>query len=241
MHETRDTKGFVNRVTSPEWIRYSDCRVQRDTAQVLTSFVSATRSLVVLVIGVGGGGLFGWIWKEPGVTRIGVDLNHAVLTNPLHVNSFHAVEADAFDLPIADRSIDVVVFDFVLHHLVGQGHLSTAIDEGMRVLRPGGHFVAREPSSYSPSGVILNLANRFHLMHALAGASNYEFALSPRTLLKIFREHGTVRAVHGLTYLCSHRLPPRLQDLVAGCKDLARWTPRAEWLADFVLYVVEKA
>lgn len=98
MHATRDTKGLVNHVCSPEWVRYSDRMVQRQTVDLLTAELVDLKDPIVAVVGVGAGGLFEWMWKEPPVTRIGIDINHAVLmkaVGPGRTASFHPVEADA--------------------------------------------------------------------------------------------------------------------------------------------------
>ena len=242
MHDTKTSKGLVNLVTSQRWIRHSDRLVQERTRDVLTARFGHLQHPTVLVIGVGGGGIFGWMFREPGTKRIGVDINHAVLTKARQDHGpqyFNALEADAGDLPIADASVDVLVFDFVLHHLVGQDVLERALREAARVTRPGGFIVAREPSSFSPSGMILNAANRFRLMHVISGASNYEFALSPPGLLRSFEQYGSVVDVCGLTYLFAHRLPIWMQNAMAAVDRRLTGGTKLQWVADFLLYVVQ--
>ena len=108
------------------------------------------------------------------------------------------------------------------------------------MLRPGGFMISREPSSYSPSGLALNILNYFGLMHRLTGASNQEFALAPPKLIRMFECHGSVLSVNGLTYLFAHRLPPRAQDLITWVEPYLFRGLRGQWLADFLLYVVQK-
>lgn len=243
IHDTRDAQGLVNRLRPARWLRHSDAVVQRRTVGIIAPLAGAIAHPVVLSIGVGGGGLYYWMWREPESTRLGLDVNLAVLRKALAdggEDHFEPIEGDAAHLPLRDGSVDVVVFDFVLHHLVGQSALETSVEEGMRVLRRGGFMIAREPSSHSPSGIALNVVNHFGLMNRLSGASNSEFALSPRRLVTIFEQRGTVLEVKGLTYLWSHRLPIWLQKTISRAEPYLFRSRRAQWLADFVLFVVRK-
>lgn len=234
MHETRGNRGIVNLLSSPAWMRYADRVTQLRTLDAVAS-LNVTRQPIVVVVGVGGGGIYQWLWHD--ALRIGIDLNHAVLAGS---NGFEPVEGDAGQLPFADASVDIVVFDFVLHHLAGQGSLDGPLAEANRVLKRGGYIIAREPSSYSPSGLLLNVLNRFRLMHAVAGASNYEFALSPRSITASLATFGPVLRVQGLTYLFAHRLPVLIQrGIQAGERVWGRWS-RAHWFADFILYISQK-
>ncbi len=243
IHETRDTKGVLNRLRPPHWLRYNDRRVQTRTVRVLAPFLADIARPIVVVIGVGEGGIYRWLWRGPDVLRIGVDVNHEVMTQALAAagrDHFAPVEGDALHLPFGDAAVDVVVYDFVLHHLVAQAPLEDVLAEGARVLRPGGLIISREPSSYSPSGLALNALNRFGLMHDLTGASSQEFALSPPQLIRMFERHGAVLAVEGLTYLFAHRLPPRVQDVITRSEPYLFRGPRSRWFADFLLYAVRK-
>jgi demethylmenaquinone methyltransferase/2-methoxy-6-polyprenyl-1,4-benzoquinol methylase len=241
MHETRG-KGIANLLTSPSWMRYADRVTQLRTREEVAVCVQVTEPTVV-VVGVGGGGLYEWLWRDGQSTRIGIDLNHSVLVNAIasHGQQFFApVEGDAGRLPFADGSVDVVAFDFVLHHLVGQGALESSLSEANRILKPGGYILAREPSSYSPSGMLLNVMNRYRLMHAVSGASNYEFALSPRALTAALEQFGPVLRMRGLTYLFAHCLPVWAQRLIGVGDRLWSRSERAQWFADFILYISQK-
>lgn len=48
--------------------------------------------------------------------------------------------ADAADIPLADGSVDVVVSNYCVHHL-RDAHKRAALQEIMRILRPGGRLV----------------------------------------------------------------------------------------------------
>jgi SAM-dependent methyltransferase len=239
LHETRGTEGILNRITPVRWRVHQDARINAKVVALAKPLAREFERPVVLGVGVGDGRLLRMIWDEPSITRIGVDINRDVLTR--HVtNEFIPVEASAFPLPIRSESVDIVFFGNVLHHLAGQRLVEDAVSEAGRVVRRGGYVVALEPSSLSASGLAMNVANRFRLMNILTGSSNYEFALSPAYLIRLLGREGSVLAVRGLTYLWSRRMPIWTQGLVHRLEPYLFRTDRAQWLADFVLYVVRK-
>ena len=98
-----------------------------------------------VVLDVGGG---------PGVHAAAVTRrgHRVVLVDPVerHVReagaradgSFAVLGAEARSLPVADRSVDVVLLMGPLYHLVDRTHRFDALAEVRRVLRPGGLLVA---------------------------------------------------------------------------------------------------
>lgn len=239
LYETRKTKGILNRILPSRWRIYHDDKVNYKSTEIVGPLVRDFKQPVVLAIGAGGGGLLRLTWKEPDIRRIGVDINHDVLVNEGR-HYFHPVEGSAFHLPIRSDSVDIVLFDYVLHHLVGQGMIESFIKEGVRVLHQGGYIVAREPSSFSPGGMAMNIANKFRLMNMISGSSNYEFALSPSYLLRLFDHEGSIVATHGLSYLWSRRLPIWAQEAISRLEPYLFRGKRSYWLADFLLYIVRK-
>lgn len=239
LYKTRQAKGILNRIIPYRWGIHHDHKTQVRSVENVKSLIEDIERPVVLAIGAGGGSLYRAVWQDKEIFRLGVDINHDVLVNE-GKEFFTAVEADACLLPFADNSFDVVLFDYVLHHLVGQDVMETSIQEGLRVLRPGGYMIAREPSSFSPSGLAMNIANKFKLMHLIAGASNYEFAISPRHLLKQFKRSGSVVTVRGLSFMWSRRLPIMVQDIITKLEPIIFNSERRQWLADFIIYVVRK-
>lgn len=238
IHETRDTAG-LNRLRPASWLRRNDRIVQLRTTEALLPWTQQMSNPTVLVIGVGQGGIYEWMWREPGTLRLGLDVNHEVMRMTLSARAdhYHAVEGDAGSMPFPDGTADVVFFDFSLHHLVGQGSIGSYIREAARVTRPGGLLIAREPSSLSPSGVLLNLLNRFALMNRLSGASNQEFALRPSSVEGELSKYGDIIAVRGLSYLFAHRFPPVVQRAIEALDQRLFRGRRAQHVADFVLYV----
>ena len=130
IHETRDTAG-LNKLRPAEWLKRNDRAVQVRTTEALEPLVRGMSTPTVLVIGVGQGGIYEWMWREPGTVRLGLDVNHEVMRRTLaEKGSGHyvAIEGDAARLPFADDTMDVV-FDFSLHHLVAQGPIAGYISE----------------------------------------------------------------------------------------------------------------
>lgn len=64
--------------------------------------------------------------------------------------SFQRLRASADALPASDRSADVVLFIFSLHHVPGPA-LVPALAEARRVLKPSGRMLVAEPLARGPS------------------------------------------------------------------------------------------
>ena len=73
---------------------------------------------------------------------VGVDIDNAVLENPTtHKNMIMSGEK----IPLGDNSMDIIVADWVLEHVLNPVEFSSEI---YRVLKPGGVFCARTPHKY---------------------------------------------------------------------------------------------
>lgn len=80
----------------------------------------------------------------PEVVVTGVDLSAGMLGRARAAGAWPLLQADAARLPLADRSVDLVVSRGVLHHLPD---MPAALAEWRRLLRPGGAVViASEPT-----------------------------------------------------------------------------------------------
>jgi SAM-dependent methyltransferase len=84
-------------------------------------------------------------------TVIGIDVDPAAVDNPA-IDEFRLIDQSGH-WPLATGEADLAVSDWVLEHVVDPNQF---IAELTRVLRPGGAFVARTVSRYSP----LSLASR---------------------------------------------------------------------------------
>jgi SAM-dependent methyltransferase len=83
--------------------------------------------------------------RGPGRQVIGIDVDEIGAKNPL-IDEFRPIQGSG-RWPLGDGSVDLGVSDFVLEH-VDDG--PAFVSELARTLRPGGAFVARTISRYSP-------------------------------------------------------------------------------------------
>jgi SAM-dependent methyltransferase len=83
--------------------------------------------------------------RGPGRRVIGIDLDPVAETNPM-IDEFRLIDA-SLRWPLEDASVDLAVSDFTLEHVDDP---RAFVAELARTLRPGGVFVARTISRYSP-------------------------------------------------------------------------------------------
>lgn len=141
----------------------------------------------VLYVGVGGGLealQFAYFSRRPGAV-IAVDpvdsmreaaarnLEIAAQENPWFDNSFVEIRpGDAFNLPIADASVDVVAQN-CLFNIFEPEDLSRALKEAFRVLKPGGRLQMSDPIATRPIPLHLQQDERLRAM-CLSGALTYQ-------------------------------------------------------------------
>lgn len=120
--------------------------MQRRSNEDVLEEVLEIEGAVVIDVGCGDGHLVRWLTKRGAhVTGIEVSpraLARAQSTPP--VGHEHYMQGCAEDLPVANRSADIVIFFNSLHH-VDQVGLATAIKEASRVLKFGGMLYVSEP------------------------------------------------------------------------------------------------
>jgi SAM-dependent methyltransferase len=139
---------------------------------------------------------------------------------------------------LPDASFDVVLHRLVLHHVAYNGPLEPAIAEAARLLRPGGAFVAIEPSVYHPIGVALAVANRAGLGIRVHGTRD-DIPLSPRRVVKAARAAGLQPQLHAVSYSW-RRLPVRAQRAI-GALDRFGSAPGARWLGHTFMLIARPA
>ena len=126
--------------------------------------------MVVVDLGAGRG----WQFEDANVYRrglltvqgkvakvVGVDVDPAVFENKF------VDEAKLYDgkrLPLEDASVDLIYCDWVLEHVEDP---ATFVAEADRVLKPGGWFCARTPTSYSMTAIASRMVPNRHHAHAL--------------------------------------------------------------------------
>lgn len=96
--------------------------------------------------------------RRSGRQVIGIDVDPAGQSNPL-IDEFRLI-SDTKRWPIDGSSVDLVVCDYVLEHVLDAAGF---FSEVARILRPGGALVARTPSVWSyPVLISRALPNRLH-------------------------------------------------------------------------------
>ncbi|NCJ07120.1 methyltransferase domain-containing protein [Synechococcales cyanobacterium C] len=141
----------------------------------------------VLYVGVGGGLealQFAYFSRQPGAI-IAVDpvaamrqaatrnLQLAAQVNDWFDPNFVDIrDGDAFALPMADASVDVVAQN-CLFNIFEPGDLERALKEAYRVLKPGGRLIMSDPIASRPIPEILRQDERLRAM-CLSGALPYE-------------------------------------------------------------------
>lgn len=95
--------------------------------------------------------------RGPGRRVIGVDPDPVMLENPL-LDEAHVLDGD--QLPLPDKTVDIVVADHVFEHIERPAAVTSEL---ARVLRPGGWLCARTPNrwGYIALGARL-IPNRAH-------------------------------------------------------------------------------
>jgi SAM-dependent methyltransferase len=154
------------------------------------------------------------------------------LQEKLADDAFVGGAGELHDVP--DASFDVVLYRYVLHHVVFDGPLEPVLAEGKRLLRPGGALVIVEPGLYHPVGAALALANRAGLGVRVHGTPD-DIPLSPRRLARQCRRAGLEPEVHTVSYSW-RRLPAPFQDAVGGLDRLGS-VPGARWFGHTFLLI----
>jgi SAM-dependent methyltransferase len=141
----------------------------------------------VLYVGVGGGLealQFAYFSRRPGAVvaiepveamrkAASRNLEFAAQENPWFDPSFVTILAgDAFALPVADRSVDVVAQN-CLFNIFEPADLLRALQEVHRVLKPGGRLLMSDPIATQPIPAHLSSDERLRAM-CLSGALTYE-------------------------------------------------------------------
>ncbi|MGQ4649607.1 arsenosugar biosynthesis arsenite methyltransferase ArsM [Lyngbya aestuarii] len=101
------------------------------------------------------------------------NLKLAAQENPWFDPSFVEIrQGDAFALPVADASVDVVAQN-CLFNIFEPADLSKALQEAFRVLKPGGRLIMSDPIATRPIPLHLQQDERLRAM-CLSGALTYE-------------------------------------------------------------------
>lgn len=123
----------------------------RDLAERLLGQAKLPATGTMLDVGCGSGQTMSWFReRHPGWRTLGLDLSFDGLRAAREVGGESVLAASALELPVRDRSIDVVITLDVLQHLPLEGGDITAMREIQRVLRPGGALLIRTNAQTVP-------------------------------------------------------------------------------------------
>jgi SAM-dependent methyltransferase len=87
---------------------------------------------------------------------IGVDVDPDVLSNP-STSENYLIEAGKIPLP--SNSVDVIIADYVLEHILEVNNFAEEID---RVLKAGGFFCARTPHKFQYVSIVARIVKNTH-------------------------------------------------------------------------------
>ena len=113
----------------------------------LVDLVEPCRGQTFLDVGCGTGA-FTQRLADLALEGVGLDIscqNLRVASRHLPQVSFLAGDTEC--LPFSDSLFDIVTFSGILHHLP---RLESALEEGLRVLKPGGRLFAYDPNGHNP-------------------------------------------------------------------------------------------
>jgi SAM-dependent methyltransferase len=182
------------------------------------------------VLSVGSGWLPGrHLFPAPAWRLTAVDLDadkHRWLEQEGLADETHVARAGELGF-LGEGRFDVVLYRYVLHHVVFQEPLLPILEEARRLLRPGGALVVIEPGLFHPVGAALALANKAGLGVRVHGTPD-DVPLSPRVLARDARAAGFETELHAVSYVW-RRLPLALQRAVGAADGLGS-TPGARWL-----------
>ena len=126
----------------------------------------------VVDVGCGAGELVRWL-RTQGAQVVGVECGQIMLglaheADPGHADDY--LEGVGQDLPVADNSVDLVIFSYSLHH-VPADEMPNALREAHRVLRAGGTLYVVEPVAAGPGFEVVKLVDDETEVRALAQAA----------------------------------------------------------------------
>lgn len=124
---------------------------QRTSKEVIEELLLPVDGAVVVDVGCGDGALARMLTRR-GAHVTGIEVSPRALSRAMTaeaVNDERYMQGLAEDLPMKNRSTDIVVFFNSLHHVDASG-LPKALKEAARVLKHGGRLYVSEPLAEGP-------------------------------------------------------------------------------------------
>jgi ubiquinone/menaquinone biosynthesis C-methylase UbiE len=108
------------------------------------------------------------------------------------------VAGDLMNLDFGDGTADIIVYSGVLHHITEREERLRALQEGLRILKPGGRLFAYDPNKASPSMWLYRSPQS--PLYSQEGKTENEVLLSRQELMEEFDSAGFTNAnVEGLS------------------------------------------
>lgn len=239
MSEAYDRSNLLDRISSQPTLDVHYDRLRERERDLLGRRLDLAGGGDALAVGCGsdpGRHLF----PAPAWRLTGVDLDAAgpaALVAAGELDAGLAGRAGELD-DLADGSFDVVLYRYVLHHVVYQGPLGPAFAEAARLLRPGGALVAMEPGALHPVGAALTVANRIGLGTAVHGTPD-DVPLTAGRLEREARAAGLEPRVVAVTYGW-RRLAPAAQRALQRLDGPLGERPRAARLGHTLMLVARR-
>lgn len=130
------------------------------------------RNRDIVDVGCGAGALSRFM-HSAGARVTGIECSDTLRAEAIDADPERAdryLDGVAQDLPLADGSVDAVVFSKSLHH-VPVDHMDAALREAVRVLRPGGDLYVLEPRSIGAEQEAIRLIDDETAVQAAAQAA----------------------------------------------------------------------
>jgi ubiquinone/menaquinone biosynthesis C-methylase UbiE len=155
------------------------------------AIVARTARNGAVIVDVGGGAQCAFADECPGSHIIAVDISASELDKNRQVSDRRVADVTQA-IPLPDSSADIVASRFVLEHLRGAARY---VDEGYRVLKPGGIFITLFPNKNAPFS-LLNRALPVDLARKIAYA--FKDGAIESGVFPAYYEHCTPRAFRRL-------------------------------------------
>jgi ubiquinone/menaquinone biosynthesis C-methylase UbiE len=160
---------------------------------------TSAQTLTLLDVGAGMGDVASWLARrrQPGAANlIPVALDrHREAARLCRARALPSVQGDAFQLPVADRSVDVVVASQLLHHF-NRAAAQHLVRELTRVARVGVVVGDLRRSQVAAAGIWLAaVVLRFHAASRHDGVVSVRRGYTKQELAELLREAGVAASV----------------------------------------------
>ena len=193
----KEEKEFFDQVKDGSYDVFTEGSYRR-LLKFFDHLIIEERDQVMLDLGCGSGA-FSRFLKELRIPMIGIDLSfNLIAAAKKKIGEVNFLVADAEYLPLAEKSVDLVVFSGFLHHLPD---LHRVTKEAYRVLKDEGRCFAYDPNCDNP--LMWLYRNKRSPFYSNKGITPNERLLKAKEIREAFSQAGfkvSVFAISGLSY-----------------------------------------